>query len=180
MEEAGRKTVFQEVQKFTQPWLVVLVLALAGWAWFLVVSQLFFDWPAEPGVAEKIIMAVVWLLVGVGLPALLLGSRLITEVRPDGIYIRYIPFHRAYRRYAWEEIRESAARRYRPVREYGGWGIRGLGNNRAYNVSGGMGLQLVFKNGRRLLIGSQRADELAAAVEAARKTSISGVSGVNP
>jgi hypothetical protein len=46
--------------------------------------------------------------------------------------------------------------------EYGGWGIRKTfsGKGTAYNVKGKNGLQLVFKNGDRLLIGTQKAEEL--------------------
>ena len=53
------------------------------------------------------------------------------------------------------EIRE-----YKPIMEYGGWGIRGFGSNRALNIKGKIGLQLVFKNGQKLLIGTQKADEI--------------------
>jgi TATA-box binding protein (TBP) (component of TFIID and TFIIIB) len=40
-----------------------------------------------------------------------------------------------------------------------------FGAGKAYNVSGNKGVQLVFKNGKKLLIGSQKADELAKAIE---------------
>ena len=39
----------------------------------------------------------------------------------------------------------------------------------AYNVSGNRGVQPVFSNGKRLLIGSQRPDELAAAISQAKQ-----------
>ncbi|MHC4338483.1 MAG: hypothetical protein ACYSTG_11155 [Planctomycetota bacterium] len=67
---------------------------------------------------------------------------------------------------------ECYARTYKPIREYGGWGIRysfrkGIG--RAYNMSGNKGVQLVFKNGKKLLIGSQKPDELAQAINSIMK-----------
>ena len=55
-----------------------------------------------------------------------------------------------------------------PLREYGGWGIRGLGSNRAYNVSENQGVEVVLFDGRKVLIGSQRAEELAQAIAAAQ------------
>jgi TATA-box binding protein (TBP) (component of TFIID and TFIIIB) len=48
--------------------------------------------------------------------------------------------------------------------EYGGWGIKYGRKGKAYNVSGNRGVQLVFKDGKQLLIGSQRAEELAEAI----------------
>ena len=60
---------------------------------------------------------------------------------------------------------EYYAREYKPLREYGGWGIRcSLKRGKAYNVSGNKGVQLVFKNGKQLLIGSQKAEALEEAI----------------
>ncbi len=168
MKEDSGMVLFREVQRFTQPWLVALVAILAAGIWLAAIAWIFFGPPADADTSDAFIMALVWLLTGVSLPALFFFSRLITEVRADGLYVRFIPYHRGFRRYAWEEIGSSEARRYRPIREYGGWGMRGLKNNKAYNVSGDRGLQLVFTDGRRLLIGSRKAEELAAAVDAAR------------
>ena len=67
--------------------------------------------------------------------------------------------------YGGDDLSEYYARTYRPIWEYGGWGIRcSFGKGKAYNVSGNKGVQLVFKSGKRLLIGSQRADELEEAL----------------
>ncbi|MBX2959059.1 MAG: hypothetical protein KF732_03800 [Flavobacteriales bacterium] len=53
-------------------------------------------------------------------------------------------------------------RQYSPLTEYGGWGIRlGLfGKGTAYNVSGNKGLQLEFTNNKKLLIGTNKPNEL--------------------
>ena len=42
---------------------------------------------------------------------------------------------------------------------------------KAYNVSGNEGVQLELTNGKRILIGSQRADELADAIKRAKQVS---------
>jgi hypothetical protein len=99
---------------------------------------------------------------------ILASGRLVTEVRADAIYVRFAPFHRSFRRFPWASITSADARTYRPIREYGGWGLRGFGRNRAYSVRGNRGLQIVFKDGRRLLIGSDRADALGQAIARAR------------
>jgi hypothetical protein len=105
--------------------------------------------------------------VGLGVAALLVFGALHTEVRPDGLYVRFVPFTRQHR-FDWSEIVSAEARRYRPILEYGGWGIRWSGKGKAYNVHGDRGVQLVLADGRRLLIGSQEAEALARAIASAR------------
>ena len=60
------------------------------------------------------------------------------------------------------------ARPYSPIGDYGGWGLRGLAGNKAYNVWGSEGLQLVFKSGNRLLLGTQHPAELREALRGLR------------
>lgn len=107
--------------------------------------------------------------IGIGVPiaitALFVLLKLHTEVRPDGIYVRFFPFHIHFKRFASEDLSECYARQYKPILEYGGWGIRySIRNGRAYNVSGNKGVQLVFDTGKKLLIGSQNPEQLEAAI----------------
>ena len=107
--------------------------------------------------AASLILLVVFGAVGF----LLFFGELRTEVRDDGLYARLFPLTRQ-QFFAWPEIRSFEARTYRPILEYGGWGLRYGRNGKAYNVRGNRGVQLEFTTGKRLLIGSQRANELAA------------------
>ena len=168
--KGGEETIFREVQRFTQPWLWALVIIAAGFAWFAFIYELFGSLSEGGEDGEIWITALVWVLVGLGMPALFLFCRLVVEVRRDGLYYRYHPFHRRTHHIARDQIKTAAARTYRPIAEYGGWGLRGAwkkGGGSAYNVYGNRGLQLELANGKRILFGSQRADELASAV---RKT----------
>ena len=62
---------------------------------------------------------------------------------------------------------------YHPIRDYGGWGLRfGRDGERIYNARGDRGVRLRLRDGSRLLIGSQRPDDLALAIEAARRPGI--------
>jgi len=79
------------------------------------------------------------------------------------INIRYYPFVRRTIHFA--EVRAFRARRYRPIREFGGWGIRtGLGKKSAYNAKGNLGVELYLRDLKSIMIGSQRPEELAAAL----------------
>ena len=58
----------------------------------------------------------------VGIAALTLSARLITEVRSDGLHIRFFPLK--WKPIPYETIASYQTRTYRPIRDYGGWGIR--------------------------------------------------------
>jgi hypothetical protein len=100
------------------------------------------------------------------LPILFWQMRLITRITDEGIYVRFIPFHFKDQFYPWDSIESAQVRTYSPLKEYGGWGIKyGFnGQGKVYNVSGNEGLQLVFKSGEKLLIGTQKPAEIQAAV----------------
>jgi hypothetical protein len=98
-----------------------------------------------------------------GIPALLAVCHLSVEVKDDVLTVRYWPF--SNRRIPLSEIASCEVRTYRPIREYGGWGVRySWANGMAYNVSGNRGVQLVLRDGRHVLIGSREPDELLAAL----------------
>ena len=90
----------------------------------------------------------------------LMASPMTTEISEQGVLVRVRPFHRKDRSYEWSEIESCHVRKYSPLGEYGGWGIRFGSRGRAFNVSGNMGLQLVFHDGKRLLIGTRKPDEI--------------------
>jgi len=100
-------------------------------------------------------------MISLTISFLLLQLRLETQINKEGISLRFFWFHFSFRHYKWVEIKKAYVREYSPVVEYGGWGIRGFYKNRAFNVSGNKGLQLEFLNGRKLLIGTQKPDEIS-------------------
>lgn len=80
--------------------------------------------------------------------------RLETRIDAGGVYVKFSPLGFTRKHFAWEEIEEIFVRTYSPIAEYGGWGIRGLGRAKAYNVSGNRGIQIVTRAGKRFLIGT--------------------------
>jgi len=102
-------------------------------------------------------------LIILAIDVLLLACKLEVHVRRDGIHARFVPLAK-WRHIRFDELRGFARRRYDPIGEYGGWGVKGWKNNRALNISGSEGVQLVFHDGQRLLLGSLRADALEQAI----------------
>lgn len=97
--------------------------------------------------------------------AALLTMRLTTSVSPDEISIRYGFLFRT--RVPLSEITLAEAVEYAPVREYGGWGIRGSRRRRALNARGNQGVLLTRSDGTTLLVGSQKPRELLQALASA-------------
>ncbi|RJP31127.1 MAG: hypothetical protein C4536_08635 [Actinobacteria bacterium] len=166
VKAGGGEVVFRELQRFGQWWIWSIIVAVAGFAWFTAVYQLFLGKPLGGRPAPDWILVLIWLLFGLGLPLMFISSKLMVAVRRDGLFYRYYPFHLHTHRIAFSEIKKAEARTYSPVMEYGGWGIRygWGGRGKAYNVSGNRGVQLELVDGRRVLFGSRKADELASAI----------------
>ena len=160
---------FREVQGFRQWWLWVLLLVTAlgtvglfGYGIYVQVIE-GTPWGDNPmSDTGLIVTGVATSALAVGLAALLLSARLITKVRSDGLHIRFFPMR--WKAIPYESIASYHERTYHPIRDYGGWGIRWGREGKAYIVSGNHGLQLLLNDGRKILIGSQRSQELEAAV----------------
>ena len=91
---------------------------------------------------------------------LLFTSRLETKLDEHGISYRLFPFQLKTRFVSWAEISSAQVRKYDPLGEYWGWGIKGTRKNRAINIAGDVGLQLIMKNGRKLLIGTLQKEKM--------------------
>ncbi|MHC4386604.1 MAG: hypothetical protein ACYSUG_06395, partial [Planctomycetota bacterium] len=66
-----------------------------------------------------------------------------------------------------QDIETIYPRLYSPIAEYGGWGIRFGKSGGAYNLRGSQGIQLILKNGKNFLIGTQQPDDFIQAVQTA-------------
>ena len=83
------------------------------------------------------------------------------EINQKSILYKFSPFHYKYYNIDWIQVDKAYIRTYKPLGEYGGWGIRyAFKNGKAYNVSGNIGLQLILKNGKKILFGTQKPEEL--------------------
>jgi hypothetical protein len=151
--------LFRETQKFRQWWVWLILLAPAALVAIGVFQQVVLGKPFGNKPSDD-----AGLLLVFGLTLFMIISffslRLETIIREDGIYVKFFPFHLSFRHYGWDQIQKSYVRKYNPILEYGGWGLRGLGKNRALNVSGNQGLQLNLGEGKSLLIGTNKPEEI--------------------
>jgi len=161
-----RNIIFEEVQKFRQWWLLLILilpfLLAIGVIGYGIMKQLLLG---EPRDMMLLILDAVIIAICVLIFWLFYTAKLTTQVWSDGLYIRFFPFHLSFRRIPVEKLERYEVRRYSPITEYGGWGIRFGSSGKAYNVSGNRGVQLELSDGRKLLIGSQKPEELFKAID---------------
>jgi hypothetical protein len=160
-----RPIIFHEVQQFRQIWLWVLILFITSIFWYGAIQQIVYHIPFGLNPSSDFILLMFWVFFGIGFPLFFYLIKLVTEVRGDGLYIRFFPFHFSFRKILLMDIKRHEVRTYNPIREYGGWGIRYGLKGKAYNICGNCGVQLELVNRKRLLIGSQRSEELANALD---------------
>ena len=133
--------LFEENQKFTQWWVWILLLWVS---YSLVIS----------------INNSVSLLIALLIPILFYLLELRVTVTKEGLHYRFFPFH--YKSYCIKinEIERIEALKYKPLGDYGGWGIRYGFKGKCYNVKGNLGVKVFLKNGSYILFGSQKHEEL--------------------
>jgi len=123
------------------------------------------DEPSSNGVLALTASLTTLLMTGTLL--LFKTMRFQVEILGSGIRFRYPPLVRKWRNIGKTEIEKYEIGKFRPVRHYGGWGIRRkLGRHGwAYSVQGKMGLKLFLKSGKTILLGTQREQALSYAME---------------
>jgi hypothetical protein len=168
MKQASElNTYFTETQRMKFWWAWLLILITAAIAWWTFIQGIVLGQPVGDNPPSQ---AVYWLILafaGIGLPLLLYVVKMTTTVTREKIVIRYWPF--VTKRIPVGEIKSFAACQYRPIREYGGWGIRWAGKRgMAYSMSGKEGVQLELNNGHKILVGSQQATQLETALRRAQ------------
>ena len=104
-----------------------------------------------------IVTGIISLLIVGGIVILFFTARLKTRITNEALYVLFPPFINKWKKYEPKEIKNYEVRAFKAKREYGGYGIKkrrkhGL----SYSISGNLGLQLYFMNGKKLLIGTQK------------------------
>ncbi|WP_350291295.1 hypothetical protein [uncultured Croceitalea sp.] len=153
--------VFEEKQWFNQWWVLLLNFSVIGlllyfmYEWYIVGENID-KIDASNYIGQTAIILMLLLIVG-----LMLFLRLKTSINENGIQYRFTPFHRKKRIISWKEMSECYTRKYQPITEFGGWGIKPVPKSKdmAYNVKGNMGIQIKLKDGKKILIGTQKPEE---------------------
>ena len=139
----GTSETFEETQRFGQPWIWLLIGAI--------------------GIVSVIASAGVGLVIVAVVAVLFYFVRLTTEVRENGVYVRFAPLHRSFRHIPFDEIEQCELTNFGFL-TYGGIGIRWTPSTITYMTTRGNSVKLHRENQKSVVIGSERADELATAI----------------
>jgi hypothetical protein len=172
-----KEIIYSESQRFrSTAWLYfvlllfvfMVTLTLYGLFSQLVLNIPFGSNPMSDG--GLIAVSVFTLLLPVTLLWLFWSASLEVIIATDGLYFRYVPFINKYRKIEIIAIENCEVRKYRPIMEFGGWGVRYSMKEKTicYNVRGNLGLFVVLKSGKRILFGSQDPHKLKAALDKVR------------
>jgi len=138
--------MFEEKQHFINKW----ILLIFGTLFIIIMYRNRFDFALLSHRPDLWIMLSVFLL--------LYFLRLKTKIDQQGIHIRFIPFV-WNKLITWDQVEKVYGRTY-TLMDFGGWGYRFSSQGIAYNTKGKYGLQLILKNGKRIMIGTQKPKEI--------------------
>jgi hypothetical protein len=162
---------FEENQRFNQPWVWILMIGittitLGGLVYSSIINLTGNENVNTETDVNALIFALVFtFIVFVAIYWLLLTVRLYTRVENDGIHYRFPPIINKWKHISKAELKSFQVRKYSPIMEYGGWGYRIRKNGKALNVRGNMGLDMEMNDGKKLLIGTQKPEELKLALQ---------------
>ncbi len=144
-------TYFHEEQQFRASWIWVLLIIIdLPLAISLALGRI--------GPGTLVGLLVPWLVT-----ALFLAAKLVVDVDRDKIRISF-HFLWPTRRIPIAKVRGARAAEYNSLLDYGGWGVRLSWKGWAFNTGGAEGVLVETNDGKRVMIGSKRPQELEAAI----------------
>ena len=157
--------VFEENQKFTQSWLMIII----GISLLVPLALTIKEWSEK---TDKSMEANLDLIITLGIMCLVIAPiifmKLKTRIDNLGIHYQFFPFHLKPKLITWNEMEKVYVRKYNAVTEYGGWGLKGgffyKEKGIAYNVSGNLGIQIELKKGKKILIGTKQEEKVKQAL----------------
>jgi hypothetical protein len=156
MKELNSELLFEEVQSRTSRQTIVIFRTVS----IIVLIALVINLVLQNGVNTAFTYFLITLLTVLVALNLILPSNLTTQIRNDGIYVRFPPFQPAFTKFFWADIAQVYVRNYDAMMEYFGWGYRISPNGIGYIVRGNTGIQIILKSGNKILITTQKPDEV--------------------
>jgi hypothetical protein len=148
-------TAYQEVQRFS-PGLMALVAA------FILLTALFvtFSAPQPDRIVTFCLASAPIFLIALFYSMV----QLRTEVRNGSLAVRLAPF--GGMSIPVKDIRSTEVVEYKPLRDFGGWGVRYGSGGKMYSARGNHAVKLEVESKGTVYIGSENPRELAAALNA--------------
>jgi len=140
---------YEEVQTINQAWIWIL-MGIETVAALL--PLVIFKVPIFVIAGVALLMLLTLIMLG--------AMKLKTRIDEEGVHYQMSLFHWHERTIPWPEIDQIYVRQYSPMSEFGGWGIRFGKEGRAITMRGKYGIQLVKKDGKRILLGTEQPESV--------------------
>lgn len=158
--------IFKEVQSYRGTWLMYLILIIELPMLILVGTVI---WTSKPDSQEAIwLIPMIFLIMG-SVFMFLMWIKLETRIDSYSIKYRYVPFFFKWKSIPKEAVKSIEVITYSPISDYGGWGLKGNSTTKAYSVLGDQGLLIDIGQKKRIMIGTQKAQELKPFIETWRE-----------
>lgn len=175
------KILFSEIQKFRQTWLYLLigfsnlvVIIPLGYGFFIQIIK-GEPWGQTP-MSDNGLLALILISIGAMMAVnyLVFASRLEVEIKDNTIYYKYFPLVWNWKSLYKDYIDQYEIRSISPLSELGGYGYRRrfFKKKTGFVMSGNKAMVLKLTDGKTLIIGTQRPEELKTAMNSIMKEEI--------
>lgn len=143
------------------PWFWVLIWGACLLGAGLALHELYADSAGRgaSGAGEQASVGALALVSGFLLlfPTLLTlaSSCLDVELRSDHLFVAFGPLHLIRKRIPYAAVQAVEAVTYRPIVEFGGWGLRIRRGKTAWTIRGNQAARVTLSSGRRIYMGSR-------------------------
>jgi hypothetical protein len=159
--------LFEETQGATRKSIVGILKILTG----ILGAAFVFNLIYQKGEFTDISGALAVGFIVSTLAIIVTNTKMVTQIRNDGIYVRFPPFQAGFKKFLWKDIKQVYLRRYSAISEFMGWGIKTGPMGMGYMVAGDIGIQIVLNNNYKILIGTQQSEKVDAILKAMRQNS---------
>lgn len=122
-------------------------------------------WDTELPFPSRVAIAAAVIALGVAIEVFLGGLTVLVKETKVFMHLGTVPLIR--RAVPFAEIVSLESVRYQPIREFGGWGVRGWGARKAWSARGNRAVALWLEGDRLLLLGSDHPQRLEERIRAA-------------
>lgn len=149
------------------PWFWVLIWGACLLGAGVALRELFWEYAgqrasgagAQPSVVPLALVSGFLLLFPTFLT--LASSCLDVEVRSDHLFVAFGPLHLIRKRIPYAAVKAVEAVTYRPIVEFGGWGLRIRRGKTAWTIRGNQAARVTLSSGKQVYVGSRFPQRLA-------------------
>ncbi len=143
------------------PWARILTWGAVAAGLYAVLTR-----PPDAGPVASVVAAAI-LAMGVLVEAVFGGLKV--EVFADHLRVSLGRVGWIRKSIAYDSIEGLEPVTYRPLREFGGWGVRGFGEKQAWTAQGNRALVLHRSDGSQIYVGADEPERLAERIRASSK-----------